>query len=72
MLNSCGVATPTSPLPPSILAPRNASAAEIMRRAADAARQTFKKPAQLILVVLPDTGGRVGACVRACVRAGGR
>ncbi|PRW57108.1 argonaute 1 [Chlorella sorokiniana] len=56
MLNSCGVQTPTNPLPPCIMAPRNAAPAEIMRRAADAARQTFNRPAQLILVVLPDTG----------------
>lgn len=117
MLNSCGVQTPTNPLPPCIMAPRNAAPAEIMRRAAEggrrgsgvwlwggasrastavgfrppgqapggpvhaslvlplsidvdpappppspahlaaAARQTFNRPAQLILVVLPDTGG---------------
>lgn len=56
MLNACGVATPTNPLPPCIMAPRGASPAEVMRRAADAARQTFQRPAQLVLVVLPDTG----------------
>lgn len=35
MLNSCGVQTPTNPLPPCIMAPRNAAPAEIMRRAAE-------------------------------------
>ena len=75
MLNSCGVVTPTSPLPPCIMAPRDASAAEVMRRAADAARQTFKKPVQLILVVLPDTGGwawvGLGGWVGGCRWGGG-
>ncbi|KAL4452075.1 hypothetical protein ABPG75_007737 [Micractinium tetrahymenae] len=56
MLNACGVATPTNPLPPCVMAPRNAAPAEVMRRAAEQARQTFNAPAQLILVVLPDTG----------------
>ena len=60
MLNACGVLTPTNPLPPCIMAPRNASPAETMRRTAEAARQTFNRPCQLVLVVLPDTGGRVG------------
>lgn len=35
MLNSCGVQTPTTPLPPCIMAPRGAAPAEIMRRAAE-------------------------------------
>lgn len=35
MLNSCGVQTPTNPLPPCIMAPRGAAPAEIMRRAAE-------------------------------------
>ncbi|EFN55085.1 hypothetical protein CHLNCDRAFT_134979 [Chlorella variabilis] len=56
MLNACGVLTPTNPLPPCIMAPRNASPAETMRRTAEAARQTFNRPCQLVLVVLPDTG----------------
>ena len=40
---ACKTARPPSPLP----APSPATAA----------RQTFNRPAQLILVVLPDTGG---------------
>lgn len=35
MLNSCGVQTPTNPLPPCTMAPCNAAPAEIMRRAAE-------------------------------------
>lgn len=70
MLNACGVATPTNPLPPCIMAPRGVAPAEVLRRAVEAARQTFHKPAQIVLVVLPDTGGCRGRAGVAAPAAG--
>lgn len=57
MLNKCGVATPTNPLPPVVFAPRNPNVLSIMQQAAQRAQQAFKQPPRLLLVVLPDTGG---------------
>lgn len=74
MLNKCGVATPTNPLPPVVFAPRNPNVLSIMQQAAQRAQQAFKQPPRLLLVVLPDTGvllGFWGAAKCVCGWGGG-
>lgn len=56
-LNACGVATPTNPLPPCVMAPRNAAPAEVMRRAVEQVRQLWLvRPGQPSLAGSGGTG----------------
>ena len=55
MMGKSGMSVPQN-LPPVIVARQGQPVLATMRTAADAAAKTFRSPAQLLLVVLPDKG----------------